>query len=40
MDDWLFTNADSQLEVDRCVLERCEAGVSPLLLTTREQGIL
>jgi hypothetical protein len=40
MDDWLLKNADSQLGVDRCFLERCEAEVSPLLLTTREQGIL
>jgi hypothetical protein len=38
--DCLLTIADSQLEVDRCVLECCEAEVSSPPLTTRELGIL
>jgi hypothetical protein len=37
--DRLLMNAGSRFEVDRCVLECCEAGVSPPPLTTREQGI-
>jgi hypothetical protein len=38
--DCLLTNAGSQHEVDRCVLECCEAWISPPPLTTQEQGIL
>jgi len=40
MVDRLLTNAGSQHEADRCVLEYCENWVSSPPLTTREQGVV